>query len=168
MESEIRLERFQAQPKWEIPVCLAAGAGAADYFDPEALRLLVQDGINKQSVFSKDVGVAYDSVTRTFSTTTGTRGNQSSLTIGKSVAPNRSSTLMPELTALVNSTGGSGIKGALGFNKDAFSNGSGSIFEFRLGRRAIPTQSLSIRWALRTSVQTSVQRSVFATTRWDG
>jgi flagellin len=108
-------------------------AGAADYFDPEALRLLVQDGINKQSVFSKDVGVAYDSVTRTFSTTTGTRGNQSSLTIGKSVAPNRSSTLMPELTALVNSTGGSGIKGALGFNKDAFSNGSGSIFEFRLG-----------------------------------
>ena len=117
--------------------------GAADYFDPEAIRLLLLNGINNQSNFAKDVGVAYDSVTRTFTTTTGSRGNTSSLSIGRSAAANRESTLMPTITDLVNSTGGSGIKGALGFNKDAFSNGSGSIFEFRLGGES-DTYSITI------------------------
>ena len=135
--------------------------GAADYFDPEAIRLLLLNGINNQSNFAKDVGVAYDSVTRTFTTTTGSRGNTSSLSIGRSAGANRESTLMPTITDLVNTSGATGFKGALGFNESAkAATGSGSIFEFRLGRRAIPTQSLSIRWALRTSVQTSVQTSL--------
>ena len=108
-------------------------AATAGYFDPEAMRILIQDGINNATNFASDVNVAYDSSTRTFTTTTGSRGNTSTLTVGKSFGANQESTLMPSITDLVDTTGTTGFKGALGFNENAFSTGSGSVFTFRLG-----------------------------------
>jgi flagellin len=55
------------------------------------------------------------------------------LTVGKSFGANQESTLMPSITDLVDTTGTTGFKGALGFNENAFSTGSGSVFTFRLG-----------------------------------
>merc|ERR1711964_686601 len=75
------------------------------YFDPEALRILIQNGINTATSYASDVNVAYDSSTRTFTTTTASRGNTSSLKVGKSFGAGQTSTLMPGITDLVNTTG---------------------------------------------------------------
>ena len=103
------------------------------YFDPEALRILIQNGINTATSYASDVNVAYDASTRTFTTTTASRGNTSSLKVGKSFGAGQTSTLMPGITDLVNTTGTTGFKGALGLNQDASGTGSGSVFTFRLG-----------------------------------
>jgi len=93
----------------------------------------IQNGINNATSYASDVNVAYDGTTRTFTTTTGSRGNTSSLKVGRSFGANQTSALMPGITNIVNTTGTTGFKGALGFNQDASSKGSGSVFTFRLG-----------------------------------
>ena len=105
----------------------------AGYFDPEGVRVLLQDAINDATRFATDVTTSYDSTTRTITNTTGSRGNTSSLLIGKSFAVNNTSTNVATVTDLVNTTDGTSSVGALGFNEESSSKGSGSFFTYRLG-----------------------------------
>merc|ERR1711959_835623 len=105
------------------------------YYSQDNLRTMLTDAINKATTSAKDASVSYDHSTRTFTLTTGSRSNLSSLTIGKSIASNI--TLgdgTTKATSIVDSTPGtSGFIGALGLSEKAASTGSGSFFEFRLG-----------------------------------
>merc|ERR1712093_724664 len=105
------------------------------YYSQDNLRTMLTDSINRATSSAADAGVSYDHSTRTFTLTTGSRSNLSSLKIGKSAATNI--TLdggTKTATSLVDTTPGtSGFVGALGLSQDASSSGSGSFFEFRLG-----------------------------------
>ena len=105
------------------------------YYSQDNLRTMLTDSINRATSSAADASVSYDHSTRTFTLTTGSRSNLSSLKIGKSAATNI--TLdggTKTATSLVDTTPGtSGFVGALGLSQDASSSGSGSFFEFRLG-----------------------------------
>jgi len=105
------------------------------YFSQDNLRTMLTDSINKATSSAADASVSFDHATRTFTITTGSRSNLSSLTIGKSAAANI--TLdggTTTATSLVDTTPGtSGFVGALGLSEAANSTGAGSFFEFRLG-----------------------------------
>jgi len=105
------------------------------YYSQDNLRTMLTESINAATTSAKDASVSYDHSTRTFTITTGSRSNLSSLKVGKSVATNI--TLgdgSTKATSLVDSTPGtSGFVGALGLSEGASSTGSGSFFEFRLG-----------------------------------
>jgi len=105
------------------------------YFSQDNLRTMLTDSINKATSSAADASVSFDHATRTFTLTTGSRSNLSSLTIGKSAAANI--TLdggTTTATSLVDTTPGtSGFVGALGLSEAANSTGAGSFFEFRLG-----------------------------------
>jgi len=105
------------------------------YYSQDNLRTMLTDAINKATSSAKDASVSYDHATRTFTMTTGSRSNLSSLQIGKSIATNI--TLgdgTTKATSLVDSTPGtSGFVGGLGLSEGVSSVGSGSFFEFRLG-----------------------------------
>jgi len=105
------------------------------YYSQDNLRTMLTSAINTATTSAKDASVSYDHSTRTFTVTTGSRSNLSSLKVGKSIATNI--TLgdgTTKATSLVDSTPGtSGFVGALGLSEGASSMGSGSFFEFRLG-----------------------------------
>lgn len=105
------------------------------YYSQDNLRTMLTDAINKATSSAADASVSYDHSTRTFTLTTGSRSNLSSLNVGKSSAANI--TLgdgTTTATSLVDTTPGtSGFVGALGLSQNASSTGSGSFFEFRLG-----------------------------------
>jgi len=104
------------------------------YYSQDNLRTMLTDSINKATSSAKDASVSYDHATRTFTVTTGSRSNLSSLKIGKSIASNITLDNNAKSTSIVDSTPGtSGFVGALGLSEGANSTGSGSFFEFRLG-----------------------------------
>jgi flagellin len=104
------------------------------YYSQDNLRTMLTDAINKATTSAKDASVNYDHSTRTFTITTGSRSNLSSLEIGKSVATNIKLDNSASATNIVDSTPGTaGFVGALGLSEGASSTGSGSFFEFRLG-----------------------------------
>merc|ERR1712096_234781 len=104
------------------------------YYSQDNLRTMMTDAINKATPSAADASVSYDHATRTYTLTTGSRSNQSSLSIGKSVATNITLDNSASATSLVDSTPGtSGFVGALGLSENSSSTGSGSFFEFRLG-----------------------------------
>merc|ERR1711964_698773 len=104
------------------------------YYSQDNLRSMLTDAINKATTSAADASVSYDHSTRTYTLTTGSRSNQSSLSIGKSVATNITLDNSASATSLVDSTPGtSGFVGALGLSENSSSTGSGSFFEFRLG-----------------------------------
>jgi len=104
------------------------------YYSQDNLRTMLTDAINKATTSAKDASVSYDHSTRTFTLTTGSRSNLSSLQTGKSVASNIKLAGGATATSLVDTTPGtSGFVGALGLSQGASSDGSGSFFEFRLG-----------------------------------
>merc|ERR1712096_411841 len=104
------------------------------YYSQDNLRTMMTDAINKATTSAADASVSYDHATRTYTLTTGSRSNQSSLSIGKSVATNITLDNSASATSLVDSTPGtSGFVGALGLSENSSSTGSGSFFEFRLG-----------------------------------
>merc|ERR1712000_387368 len=104
------------------------------YYSQDNLRSMLTDAINKATTSAADASVSYDHSTRTFTLTTGSRSNQSSLEIGGSIAANITLDNSKSATSLIDSTPGtSGFVGALGLSENASSTGSGSFFEFRLG-----------------------------------
>jgi len=104
------------------------------YYSQDNLRTMLTDAINKATTSAKDASVSYDHSTRTFTMTTGSRSNLSSLEIGKSIATNITLDNSAKATSIVDTTPGtSGFVGALGLSQGASSTGSGSFFEFRLG-----------------------------------
>merc|ERR1711959_445546 len=104
------------------------------YYSQDNLRTMLTDAINKATTSAKDASVNYDHSTRTFTVTTGSRSNLSSLKIGKSIATNIKLDNSASATNIVDSTPGTaGFVGALGLSEGASSTGSGSFFEFRLG-----------------------------------
>merc|ERR1712096_582602 len=104
------------------------------YYSQDNLRSMLTDAINKATTSAADASVSYGHSTRTYTLTTGSRSNQSSLNIGKSVATNITLDNSASATSLVDSTPGtSGFVGALGLSENSSSTGSGSFFEFRLG-----------------------------------
>merc|ERR1711959_442536 len=104
------------------------------YYSQDNLRTMLTDAINKATTSAKDASVSYDHSTRTFTLTTGSRSNLSSLQTGKSIATNIKLAGGATATSLVDTTPGtSGFVGALGLSQGASSDGSGSFFEFRLG-----------------------------------
>merc|ERR1711964_139167 len=104
------------------------------YCSQDNLRTMMTDAINKATSSAADASVSYDHSTRTFTVTTGSRSNLSSLSIGKSVATDIVLDNSASATSLVDSTPGtSGFVGALGLSENTSSTGSGSFFEFRLG-----------------------------------
>merc|ERR1712000_581383 len=104
------------------------------YYSQDNLRTMMTDAINKATSSAADASVSYDHSTRTFTVTTGSRSNLSSLSIGKSVATDIVLDNSASATSPVDSTPGtSGFVGALGLSENSSSTGSGSFFEFRLG-----------------------------------
>jgi flagellin len=104
------------------------------YYSQDNLRTMLTNAINTATTSAKDASVSYDHATRTFTVTTGSRSNLSSLNIGKSIATNITLDNSSKATNIVDSTPGtSGFVGALGLSQGASSTGSGSFFEFRLG-----------------------------------
>ena len=104
------------------------------YYSQDNLRSMLTDSINKATSAAKDASVSYDHSTRTFTVTTGSRSNLSSLKLGKGIATNITLDNSAKATSIVDSTPGtSGFVGALGLSENASSTGSGSFFEFRLG-----------------------------------
>ena len=104
------------------------------YYSQDNLRTMLTDSINRATSSAKDASVSYDHATRTFTVTTGSRSNLSSLSIGKSIASNITLDNNATATSIVDTTPGtSGFVGALGLSEQASSTGSGSFFEFRLG-----------------------------------
>jgi flagellin len=104
------------------------------YYSQDNLRTMLTDSINRATSSAADASVSYDHATRTFTVTTGSRSNLSSLTLGKSVATNITLDNSAKATSLVDSTPGtSGFVGVLGLSEGSNSVGSGSFFEFRLG-----------------------------------
>jgi len=104
------------------------------YYSQDNLRTMLTDAINKATTSAADASVSYDHSTRTFTLTTGSRSNLSSLQVGKSIASDIVLDNSAKATNLVDSTPGtSGFVGALGLSEGASSTGSGSYFEFRLG-----------------------------------
>jgi flagellin len=104
------------------------------YYSQDNLRTMLTDAINKATTSAADASVSYDHSTRTFTLTTGSRSNLSSLQVGKSIASDIILDNSAKATSLVDSTPGtSGFVGALGLSEGASSTGSGSYFEFRLG-----------------------------------
>ena len=103
------------------------------YFSPDHMANMLQAAVNTATSHAADVSVSYDKTSRTLTTTTTSRMNQSSLTVGKGVG----STITigsSELTSLVDtSINSAGFVGALGFGQGAAATGTGSDFEFRLG-----------------------------------
>merc|ERR1711959_499904 len=96
------------------------------YYSQDNLRTMLTDAINRATTSAKDASVSYDHSTRTFTLTTGSRSNLSSLNIGKSIASNITLDNSAKATSLVDSTPGtSGFVGALGLSEGASSNGSG-------------------------------------------
>ncbi|MBM79130.1 MAG: hypothetical protein CMJ78_00890 [Planctomycetaceae bacterium] len=104
------------------------------YYSQDNLRTMLTNAINTATTSAKDASVSYDHATRTFTVTTGSRSNLSSLNVGKSIATNITLDNSAKATNIVDSTPGtSGFVGALGLSQGASSSGSGSFFEFRLG-----------------------------------
>merc|ERR1712100_992208 len=104
------------------------------YYSQDNLRTMLTNAINTATTSAKDASVSYDHATRTFTVTTGSRSNLSSLKLGKSIATNITLDNSSKATSIVDSTPGtSGFVGALGLSENASSTGSGSFFEFRLG-----------------------------------
>jgi len=103
------------------------------YFSPDHMANMLQAAVNTATSHAADVSVSYDKTSRTLTTTTTSRMNQSSLTVGKGVG----STIAigsSELTSLVDtSINSAGFVGALGLSQGSAATGSGSDFEFRLG-----------------------------------
>merc|ERR1711881_651918 len=58
------------------------------YYSQDNLRTMLTNAINTATTSAKDASVSYDHATRTFTVTTGSRSNLSSLNIGKSIATN--------------------------------------------------------------------------------
>lgn len=104
------------------------------YYSQDNLRTMLTNAINTATTSAKDASVSYDHATRTFTVTTGSRSNLSSLNLGKGVATNITLDNSSKATNIVDSTPGtSGFVGALGLSEGAASTGAGSFFEFRLG-----------------------------------
>merc|ERR1711881_408522 len=88
------------------------------YYSQDNLRTMLTDSINKATSSAKDASVSYDHSTRTFTVTTGSRSNLSSLNIGKSIATNITLDNSSKATNIVDSTPGtSGFVGALGLSE---------------------------------------------------
>jgi len=103
------------------------------YISPDHMANMMQTAINTATRHADDVSVSYDRASRSMTTTTTSRMNQSSLTIGKGVG----STIKvgsAELTSLIDtSVNSAGFVGALGFAQGATATGAGSDYQFRLG-----------------------------------
>ena len=103
------------------------------YFSPDHMANMLQAAVNTATSHAADVSVSYDKTSRTLTTTTTSRMNQSSLTVGKGIG----STIAiggSALTSLVDtSINSAGFVGALGFGQGSAATGTGSDFEFRLG-----------------------------------
>ena len=96
---------------------------------------MISDAINKATTSAENASVNYDHSTRTFTITTGSRSNLSSLKIGASVQTDIAlDGGGGSATNLIDTTPGtSGFIGALGLSEGVSATGSGSFFEFRLG-----------------------------------
>jgi flagellin len=94
---------------------------------------MLQAAVNTATKHADDVSVSYDKTSRTLTTTTTSRMNQSSLTVGKGVGA--TITIGSDnITSLVDtSVNSAGFVGALGFTQGAEATGTGSDFQFRLG-----------------------------------
>ena len=104
------------------------------YYSQDNLRTMLTDAINTATKSAADASVSYDHSTRTFSITTGSRSNLSSLAIGKGVGTNITLDGTGSATNLIDTTPGTaGFVGVLGLAQDSSSQGSGSFFQFRLG-----------------------------------
>ena len=103
------------------------------YFSPDHMANMLQSAVNTATNHASDVSVSYDKTSRTLTTTTTSRMNQSSLSVGKGVA---SSIKIGSdgVTSLVDtSINSAGFVGALGFTQGTSAAGTGSDFQFRLG-----------------------------------
>ncbi|HIB98643.1 TPA: hypothetical protein EYO63_02925, partial [Candidatus Poribacteria bacterium] len=93
----------------------------------------LQSAINTATQHAEDVSISYDKSSRTLTSTTTSRMNQSSLEVGKGVAATISLG-SATLTSLIDTSKNSaGFVGALGFSQGASATGTGSDFQFRLG-----------------------------------
>ena len=103
------------------------------YLSPDHMANMLQGAINTATKHASDVSVSYDKASRSLTTTTTSRMNQSSLEVGRGVG----ATITigsAELTSLVDTSKNSaGFIGALGFAQGATATGTGSDFQFRLG-----------------------------------
>ncbi|HIO07602.1 TPA: hypothetical protein EYN09_11870, partial [Candidatus Poribacteria bacterium] len=103
------------------------------YLSPDHMSNALQTAINSATQHAADVSVSYDKSSRTLTSTTTSRMNQSSLEVGKGVAATISIGTA-ELTSLIDTSKNSaGFVGALGFSQGASATGTGSDFQFRLG-----------------------------------
>jgi len=105
------------------------------YYSPDNLHTMLAEAISRATISAAEVSVSYDHSTRSMTFTTTSRGNQSSLKIGRSVASNITlDEASGSATSLIDTAPGTaGFIGALGLSQDAASKGTGSFFEFRLG-----------------------------------
>jgi len=103
------------------------------YFSPDHMANMLQAAVNTATKHADDVSVSYDKTSRTLTTTTTSRMNQSSLTVGRGVGA--TITIGSDnITSLVDtSVNSAGFVGALGFHQGATATGTGSDFQFRLG-----------------------------------
>merc|ERR1711964_804938 len=89
------------------------------YYSQDNPRTMMTDAINKATSSAADASVSYDHSTRTYTLTTGSRSNLSSLKVGKSVATDIVLDNSASATSLVDSTPGtSGFVGALGLSEN--------------------------------------------------
>jgi flagellin-like hook-associated protein FlgL len=103
------------------------------YLSPDHMANALQSAINTATQHAADVSVSYDKSSRTLTSTTTSRMNQSSLEVGKGVATTISIGTA-NLTSLIDTSKNSaGFVGALGFSQGASATGTGSDFQFRLG-----------------------------------
>ncbi|MFP6724206.1 MAG: flagellin [Candidatus Poribacteria bacterium] len=103
------------------------------YLSPDHMSNALQTAINSATQHAADVSVSYDKSSRTLTSTTTSRMNQSSLEVGKGVATTISIGTA-NLTSLIDTSKNSaGFVGALGFSQGASATGTGSDFQFRLG-----------------------------------
>jgi flagellin-like hook-associated protein FlgL len=103
------------------------------YFSPDHMANMLQSAVNTATSHAADVSVSYDKTSRTLTTTTTSRMNQSSLSVGKGVASGIKIG-SDNVTSLVDtSINSAGFVGALGFGQGASATGTVSDFQFRLG-----------------------------------
>jgi flagellin-like hook-associated protein FlgL len=103
------------------------------YFSPDHMANMLQSAVNTATRHAADVSVSYDKTSRSLTTTTTSRMNQSSLSIGKGVASGIK-VGGSSITSLVDtSVNSAGFVGALGLSEKASAAGTGSDFQFRLG-----------------------------------
>jgi len=103
------------------------------YLSPDHMANALQSAINTATQHAADVSVSYDKSSRTLTSTTTSRMNQSSLEVGKGVATTISIGSAPLTSLIDTSKNSAGFVGALGFSQGASATGTGSDFQFRLG-----------------------------------